>query len=139
MNILGPGPTGPQGITGPQGPEAVLPFSYNIQFFQHVIISSNTPYTVPINTSMLQPGTYMVLFNAYIAREDDFNILEVSIQYNGFNTNYTNTTQFPPNTCSTLSEHSTHLFTKPGTPTITFTANNTNGVYNIYIQFILLE
>ena len=132
------GPTGPPGATGSQGPSGYPPFFTYSQYYTNVIVQPNSSYTVPINASLIQ-GQYLVLFNASITGLSGFSLTDVTIQYSGFNANYTNHQQFSYDLCSQVSEHSTHIFTYPGTPgiTISTTVNPIQLTY-MYIQFTFL-
>lgn len=134
------GPTGPQGNTGPQGPsENYPPFINYTQMYNPITVQPNASYTVPMNTSTLQPGTYMVVFYTSISTSPEFTLTDVSIQYSGFNANYTSTKQFLPVICSDLYEQSTHLFTNPGTPVITISTTTNPIQLDMSIQFILMK
>ena len=96
------GPTGTTGPTGVQGQsEPYPPFLNVLQEYPTETIGLNSPYIVPIHTSALPPGIYMVLFHARIATTN-FSLTDLSIQYSGFQANYTSTRQFAPNVCNDL-------------------------------------
>ena len=133
------GPTGAQGATGPQGQSENYPpfFTYS-QYYTNVIVQPNSSYVVPITTNLI-PGQYLVLWNASITGLTEFSVTDVTIQYSGFNANYTNHQQFSYDVCNQVSEHSTHTFTYPGTPGITLSTTVTPiQLTYMYIQFTFL-